>query len=131
MLDDAGLTTCKIVASNSLDEDIILALIRQGAAVDMFGVGERMITAKSTPVFGGVYKLCAKELKDGRIRLKLKLVKMPPKIHPIRITKKFIDCLTGKTGKLLQIILRFLTKLWTKAVRSSCLTRISHGSGKW
>ena len=60
MLDDAGLTECKIVASNSLDEDIILALIRQGAAVDAFGVGERMITAKSAPVFGGVYKLCAK-----------------------------------------------------------------------
>lgn len=80
MLDDAGLTTCKIVASNSLDEDIILALIRQGAAVDMFGVGERMITAKSTPVFGGVYKLCAKELKDGRILPKIKISENAAKI---------------------------------------------------
>ena len=80
MLDDAGLTECKIVASNSLDEDIILALIRQGAAVDAFGVGERMITAKSAPVFGGVYKLCARENPDGTIVPKIKISENAAKI---------------------------------------------------
>ena len=80
MLDDAGLTECKIVASNSLDEDIILALIRQGAAVDAFGVGERMITAKSAPVFGGVYKLCAREESDGTIIPKIKISENAAKI---------------------------------------------------
>ena len=80
MLDDAGLTECKIVASNSLDEDIILALIRQGAAVDAFGVGERMITAKSAPVFGGVYKLCAREEPDGTIIPKIKISENAAKI---------------------------------------------------
>ncbi len=80
MLDEAGLTDCKIVASNSLDEDIILALIRQGAAVDAFGVGERMITAKSAPVFGGVYKLCAREEPDGTIIPKIKISENAAKI---------------------------------------------------
>ncbi len=80
MLDDAGLTECKIIASNSLDEDIILALIRQGAAIDSFGVGERMITSRSTPVFGGVYKLCARELPDGTIQPKIKISENAAKI---------------------------------------------------
>ena len=59
MLDAAGLTECKIVASNSLDEYIIRDLLLQGAKIDSFGVGERLITSKSEPVFGGVYKLAA------------------------------------------------------------------------
>ena len=79
MLDEAGLTECKIVASNSLDEDIILALIRQGAEVDSFGVGERLITSRSTPVFGGVYKLVAIE-KDGKIIPKIKVSENAAKI---------------------------------------------------
>uniref|UniRef100_UPI0026668BC5 hypothetical protein n=1 Tax=Salmonella enterica TaxID=28901 RepID=UPI0026668BC5 len=65
MLDDAGWTDCKISVSNSLDEYLIQDLLLQGARIDMFGVGERMITAKSEPVFGGVYKLAAVEDKDG------------------------------------------------------------------
>ncbi len=73
MLDDAGLTECRIVISNSLDEYIIRELIRQGAEVDAFGVGERLITAKSDPVFGGVYKLCAVENADGSILPKIKI----------------------------------------------------------
>ena len=72
-LDDAGWTECRIVASNSLDEYIIRELIRQGAEVDAFGVGERLITAKSDPVFGGVYKLCAIEKPDGTIVPKIKI----------------------------------------------------------
>ncbi len=79
MLDEAGLTECKIVVSNSLDENIIRGIIQQGAKVDSFGVGERLITAKSNPVFGGVYKLVAKE-KDGEIVPKIKISENPEKI---------------------------------------------------
>jgi nicotinate phosphoribosyltransferase len=61
MLDEAGYEDCKIVVSSSLDEYIIKDVINQGAAVDSFGVGERMITSKAESVFGGVYKLCAVE----------------------------------------------------------------------
>lgn len=73
MLDEAGWTGCKIIVSNSLDEYIIRELIRQGAEVDGFGVGERLITAKSHPVFGAVYKLCAVEDEDGTVRPKIKI----------------------------------------------------------
>lgn len=59
MLDENGLTDCKIIASNSLDEYTITELEQQGACIDIYGVGERMIVSKSTPVFGGVYKLAA------------------------------------------------------------------------
>lgn len=72
-LDAEGLTDCKIVISNSLDEYIIRELIRQGAQIDSFGVGERLITSKSDPVFGGVYKVCAVEDKDGNIIPKIKI----------------------------------------------------------
>lgn len=61
MLDDAGLDDCIIVASNSLDEFTIQSLITQGARIDSFGVGERLITSKSEPVFGAVYKIAAVE----------------------------------------------------------------------
>ena len=59
--------------TDSLDEHIIQDLLRQGAQIDMFGVGERLITAKSEPVFGGVYKVCAVENKDGTITPKIKI----------------------------------------------------------
>lgn len=65
MLDDAGMTECKIVISNSLDEYIIRDIIEQGACIDSFGVGERLVTSKSSPVFGGVYKLSAVEDEAG------------------------------------------------------------------
>ena len=58
MLDAAGLPWCKIVVTNALDEYLIENLLAEGAPVDMFGVGERLITAKSDPVLGGVYKRC-------------------------------------------------------------------------
>ena len=73
MLDEAGWTGCKISVSNSLDEYIIQDLLRQGAQIDMFGVGERLITAKSEPVFGGVYKLTAVEEADGTVTPKIKI----------------------------------------------------------
>ena len=71
MLDDAGLQECSIVVSNSLDEYLIRDIISEGACVDSFGVGERLITASSEPVFGGVYKLSALE-KNGRMIPKIK-----------------------------------------------------------
>ena len=79
MLDEAGYTECKIVVSNSLDETIIRDIILQGARIDSFGVGERLITAKSNPVFGGVYKLVAVE-RDGEIIPKIKISENPEKI---------------------------------------------------
>lgn len=79
MLDEAGYPDCKIVASNSLDERIISDLLRQGAAIDLFGVGERLITASSEPVFGGVYKLAAVE-ENGVITPKIKISENVSKI---------------------------------------------------
>ena len=73
MLDEAGWTGCTITVSNSLDERLITELLHQGAKIDSFGVGERLITSKSSPVFGGVYKLCAVEDDEGRLRPKIKV----------------------------------------------------------
>ncbi len=71
ILDNAGYSDCPVMASNSLDEYIIRDTLRQGAKIDLFGVGERLITSKSEPVFGGVYKLVAME-KDGKLIPKIK-----------------------------------------------------------
>ena len=80
MLDEAGFPDVKICASNSLDEYIIKDMLLQGAKVDSFGVGERMITSSSEPMFGGVYKLCAVEDKDGNIIPKIKISENVEKI---------------------------------------------------
>ena len=80
MLDDAGWPDCKITVSNALDERLIAGLLRQGAQIDSFGVGERLITAKSEPVFGGVYKLVAVEEPDGTIVPKIKVSENVEKI---------------------------------------------------
>ncbi len=80
MLDEAGFEDCKICASNSLDEYIIRDMLMQGAKVDSFGVGERLITSSSEPVFGGVYKLVAVEGKDGTITPKIKISENVTKI---------------------------------------------------
>ncbi len=98
MLDDVGLTECRIVVSNSMDEYIIRELIRQGAEIDAFGVGERLITAKSDPVFGGVYKVCAIENEDGTVTPKIKLSENVGKITTPHFKKVYR--LRGKeTGK--------------------------------
>lgn len=73
MLDAAGFEDCKILVSNSLDEFIISDVLAQGAKIDSFGVGERLITARSEPVFGGVYKLVAVDDENGRPMPKIKL----------------------------------------------------------
>ena len=72
MLDEAGFPDAKIVVSNSLDEFTIRSLLHQGAKIDSFGIGERMITARSEPVFGAVYKLCAVE-QDGKMEPRIKI----------------------------------------------------------
>ncbi len=79
LLDDAGFKDCKICASNSLDEHIIREMVLQDAKVDLFGVGERLVTSSSEPVFGGVYKLVAVE-SDGEIIPKIKLSENVSKI---------------------------------------------------
>ncbi len=73
MLDAAGFQDCSIVASNSLDEIIIRDILIQGAQVNIFGVGERLITSRSEPVFGGVYKLVAAEGSAGGMEPRIKL----------------------------------------------------------
>jgi nicotinate phosphoribosyltransferase len=79
MLDEAGLPDCKIVVSNSLDEWIIRGVVQQGAEIDSFGVGERLICARSEPVFGGVYKLAGVE-SGGKISPKIKISENVEKI---------------------------------------------------
>ncbi len=98
LLDDAGLTECKIVASNSLDENIIRDVINQKGAVDSFGVGERLITAKSDPVFGGVYKLVAIEDEKGNIIPKIKISENVQKITTPHF-KKVYRLYENSTGK--------------------------------
>lgn len=97
MLDEAGLPECKIVVSNSLDEYIIRDLFVQGAKIDVFGVGERLITAKSCPVFGGVYKLVAIE-EDGEIMPKIKISENTAKITTPHFKKlyRYYDKNSGK-----------------------------------
>lgn len=80
MLDAAGYPDCKIVASNSLDEYLIRDMLMQGAKVDLYGVGERLITSKSSAVLDGVYKLVAVENDDGTITPKIKISENVQKI---------------------------------------------------
>ena len=98
MLDDAGWQSCKISVSNSLDEYLIQDLINQGACIDMFGVGERLITAKSEPVFGGVYKLTAVEDERGNIIPKIKISENVGKITNPHF-KKLYRFFGNDTGK--------------------------------
>ena len=98
MLDEAGWTTCKITVSNSLDEYLIQDLLYQGACIDVFGVGERLITARSEPVFGGVYKLAAVEGPDGAIVPKIKISENVGKITNPHF-KKFYRFYGNDTGK--------------------------------
>ena len=98
MLDAAGWESCTISASNSLDEVLIRNLILQGAQIDAFGVGERLITARSEPVFGGVYKLVAVENEDGTITPKIKISENVAKITTPHF-KKLYRFFGNDTGK--------------------------------
>ena len=97
MLDAAGYHDCKIFASNSLDEYTIKDLLFQGAKLDAFGVGERLITSKTDPVFDGVYKLCAIEDKDGNIIPKIKVSENVGKITTPHF-KKVYRLYSNETG---------------------------------
>lgn len=98
MLDEAGLENCKIIASNSLDEYLIRDLMMQGAEIDTFGVGERLITSSSSPVFGGVYKLVAVENEIGEIVPKIKVSENTTKITNPHFKKvyRYFDNESGK-----------------------------------
>ena len=98
MLDEAGWPQCQITVSNALDEYLIRDLLQQGAQVDSFGVGERMITASSQPVFGGVYKLVAVEDAAGEIHPKIKVSENVNKITDPHFKKlyRIYDKNTGK-----------------------------------
>ncbi len=97
MLDEAGYPDCNIIASNSLDEYIINDMILQGAKVDCFVVGERLINSASSPLFSGVYKLCATE-KNGEIIPKINLSENVSKITTphSKMLYRLFDCDTGK-----------------------------------
>lgn len=97
-LDDAGYPDCAIVVSNSLDEHLIKELDSQGAKISSFGVGERLITASSEAVFGGVYKLAAVELPDGTVVPKIKISENIVKITlpGVKIPWRLYDNATGK-----------------------------------
>ena len=97
MLDEAGFPEAKIMASNSLDEFVIEDLLKQGAQIDSFGVGERLITSKSHPVFGGVYKLVATE-EEGQIVPKIKISENVSKITTpgFKEVYRFYDKTSGK-----------------------------------
>ena len=98
MLDEAGWESCKISCSNALDEYLIQDLLNQGAQIDLFGVGERLITARSEPVFGCVYKLVAVEDKDGNVVPKIKISENVGKITTPHFKKlyRFYGRDTGK-----------------------------------
>lgn len=97
MLDEAGYPDCEILASNALDEHLISDMVSQGAKVDCFLVGERLITSASAPLFGGVYKLCAVE-KDGRIIPKINLSENVRKITipSSKLVYRLFDMDSGK-----------------------------------
>jgi len=99
ILDDAGFEDCKICGTNALDETLISSLLEQGAKIDLFGVGENLITAQSDPVFGGVYKLCALE-KNGKLIPKIKISENTAKITNPGF-KKVYRFYSKDTGKAL------------------------------
>jgi len=105
MLDVAGLTDCKITVSNSLDEYLIRSILEQGAQIDSFGVGENLIVSKSSPVFGGVYKLAAVE-KDGEIIPKIKISENVEKITNPGY-KKVYRLIEKETNKAIADIIAF------------------------
>lgn len=97
ILDENGFKDAKIVASNSLDEFKIISLLNQGAEIDSFGIGERLITSKSDPVFGGVYKLVG-IYDDDKLISKIKVSENVEKITTpgFKNVYRLYDKKTGK-----------------------------------
>lgn len=130
MLDDAGMTECKIVISNSLDEYIIRDIIEQGACIDAFGVGERLVTSKSSPVFGGVYKLSAVEDESGKIIPKIKISENPAKITNPHF-KRLYRIYEGDSARLSRILLQYMTKSLIPKSPLSFSTQITFGNASF
>ncbi|MDR0890065.1 MAG: nicotinate phosphoribosyltransferase [Oscillospiraceae bacterium] len=126
MLDDAGWEECKISVSNSLDEHIIRELLRQGAPIDMFGVGERLITARSESVFGGVYKLVAVESSGGAVIPKIKVSENTGKITTPHY-KKLYRFFGNDNGKAIADYLC----VWDETVDDSKNLRIFDPDATW
>lgn len=105
MLDDAGLEYVKIVASNDLDENTIMDLKLQGAAIDTWGVGTQLITASDQPSLGGVYKLVEIESATGEMVPTIKISSNPEKVSTPG--KKDVFRIIGKNGKALADYLSF------------------------
>lgn len=97
MLDEAGFNDAQIFVSGDLDEDVIWDLRAQGAAIDVWGVGTKMITSDDLPALGGVYKLSA-EIVDGVVYPKMKISENPVKMTNPGIKKVFrlYDNVSGK-----------------------------------
>ena len=125
MLDVAGLTDCKITVSNSLDEYLIRSVLEQGAKIDSFGVGENMIVSKSSPVFGGVYKLAAVE-QNGCIIPKIKISENTEKITNPGY-KKVYRLIEKETQKAIADIIAFYDEVLNE---NQDLT-IYHQSDAW
>jgi nicotinate phosphoribosyltransferase len=121
MLDEAGYPDVKIMASNSLDEYFIRDLILQGAQVDSFGVGENMITSKSDPVFGGVYKLAAVE-ENGAFMPKIKISESLEKITT-PCYKDLYRFFNRETGQAIADYVTVRGNRWMTASRLRFLTR--------
>ena len=126
MLDDAGWESCKITVSNSLDEYLIQDLWLQDAKIDAFGVGERMITSKSEPVFGGVYKLVAVENTEGEIIPKIKISENVGKITTPHF-KKLYRFYGRDTGKAITDYLC----VYDETVDDSCNLEIFDPEATW
>ncbi len=125
MLDVAGYTDCKITVSNALDEYLIRSILEQGAPIDSFGVGENMIVSKSSPVFGGVYKLAAVE-KDGHIIPKIKISENTEKITNPGY-KKVYRLIERETHKAIADVITFYDEILNE---NQDLT-IYHQSDAW
>ncbi|MBB3112042.1 nicotinate phosphoribosyltransferase [Paenibacillus phyllosphaerae] len=97
MLDEAGLTDVKIVASNDLDENLIFNLKAQGAKIDSWGVGTKLITAADQPALGGVYKLVAIE-RDQRMEPVIKISSNPEKVSTpgVKDVYRLVNLASGK-----------------------------------
>lgn len=121
MMDEAGFPNAKITISNALDENIIQSLLEQGAPIDNFGVGEKMITSSSSPVLSGVYKLSA-VIKGDKLIPKIKVSESKGKLTlpGIKQTYRLID---NKSAKPLPILSRFVTRIFRPNSRLSRLIR--------
>ena len=105
MLDEAGLQYVKIVASNDLDENTIMNLKSQGAAIDTWGVGTQLITASDQPSLGGVYKLVEIESPGGEMIPTIKISSNPEKVSTPG--KKEVYRIIGQNGKALADYISF------------------------